>query len=137
MRAAARALVAAIFGMTAGAAIAAVPQPADETGRKSDKQEAVADVPHTAEEHLARATSYREKAAQFRREAEAHRKMFVEYDKKQGAPALKSKMGREEPWIANMRQHCDSYIRQADKMAGEAEQFAEFHRMRGEEMRGK
>ena len=27
----------------------------------------------------------------------------------------------------------DSYIRQADKMAAEAEQFAEFHRMRGEE----
>lgn len=137
MRAAPRALAAAIFGMTAGMAIVAVPQRADETGKKSDKHEAVADVPHTAEEHLARAASYREKAAQFRGEAEAHRKMFAEYDRKQGSPAMKSKMGREEPWIATMRQHCDAYIRQADKMAAEAEQFAEFHRMRGEEMRGK
>ena len=69
------------------------------------------------------------------REAEAHEQMFVEYDKKQGSPALKSKMGRQEPWIANMRHHSDSYIMQADKMAAEAERFGEFHRMRGEEMR--
>ena len=137
MRAVERALVAVIFGITAGTAVAAVPQGADEASKKSDKQEAVVDVPRTAEEHLARAASYREKAAQLRREAEAHRKMFVEYDKKQGSPALKSKMGREEPWIAKMRQHCDSYINEAEKMASEAERFAEFHRMRGEEMRGK
>lgn len=137
MRAVARALVAIIFAMMAGTAVAAVPRGATEATRESDKQEAVVDVPRTAEEHLARAASYREKAAQFRREAEAHRKMFVEYDKKQGSPAVKNKMGREEPWIVKMRQHCDSYIKEAEKMASEAEQFAEFHRMRGEEMRGK
>ena len=136
MRAVARALVAAILGMTAGMAAAAVPQGLDEA-KKSANQEAVVDVPRTAEEHLARADSYREKAAQLRREADAHRKMFVEYDKKQGSPAMKNKMGRDEPWIAKMRQHCDSYIKEAEKMASEAEQFAEFHRMRGEEMRGK
>jgi hypothetical protein len=36
-----------------------------------------------------------------------------------------------------MRKHCESYITAAERMAVEAEQFAEFHRMRGEEMRGK
>ena len=137
MRTAAKALVATILAMTAGTTVAGLPQAADEASKKSDKQEAVVGVPHTAEEHLARAASYREKAAQYRSEAETHRKMFVDYDKKQGSPALKNKMGRDEPWVAKMRQHCESYIREAEKMASEAEQFAEFHRMRGEEMRGK
>jgi len=137
MRTAAKALVAAILAMTAGTTVAGLPQAAHEASKKSDKQEVVVGVPHTTEEHLARAASYREKAAQYRSEAETHRKMFVDYDKKQGSPALKNKMGRDEPWVAKMRQHCESYIREAEKMASEAEQFAEFHRMRGEEMRGK
>lgn len=135
MTAAVRALVASIF--VAATALAAAPQEADQAAKQSDDHEAAPGVPQTAEEHLARAGSYREKAAQYRREAEAHRKMFADYDKRQGSPALRSKLGREEPWIAKMRQHCDSYIKEAEKMAAEAERFAEFHRMRGEEMRGK
>jgi hypothetical protein len=32
-----------------------------------------------------------------------------------------------------MRKHCQAYVKAAEKMAAEADQFAEFHRMLGEE----
>jgi len=35
-----------------------------------------------------------------------------------------------------MRNHCDAYIQAAEKLAGEAERFAEFHRMRAGELKG-
>lgn len=94
-------------------------------------------VPQTAEEHFARAASYTAKAASYREEAAAHRKMFADYDRRQGNPALQSKAGRELPWIAKMRGHCDTYIKEAERMATGADRFAEFHRMRGAEMQGK
>jgi hypothetical protein len=93
-------------------------------------------VPQTPEEHLARAAEYKEKAAAYRREADDHRKMLADYKAKQ-APGLETKLGQEPPWVKKMRKHCESYITAAEKLAVEAEQFAEFHRMRGEEMRGK
>ena len=93
-------------------------------------------VPQTAEEHFARAASYKEKVASYREEAATHRKMFADYDRRQGNPALRNKAGRELPWIAAMRGHCDSYIKEAERRATEAGRFAEFHRMRGEEMQG-
>jgi len=93
-------------------------------------------VPQTAEEHLARATMYKEKAAAARREAEEHRKMLADYKARQ-SPALETKLGQAPPWVKKMRQHCERYIKAAEALAVEADQFAEFHRMRGEEMRGK
>ena len=100
------------------------------------KQETQAGVPQTADEHTARAAWYREKAASYRQEAELHRRMFADYDKKEGSAALRSKSGRELPWVAKMRKHCEGYMEQAQKMATEADRFAEFHRMRAEEMQG-
>ena len=100
------------------------------------KQETQAGVPQTADEHTARAAWYREKAASYRQEAELHRRMFADYDKKEGSAALRSKSGRELPWVAKMRKHCESYMKEADRMAAEADRFAEFHRMRAEEMQG-
>jgi hypothetical protein len=94
-------------------------------------------VPATPEEHAARATLYREKAASYRKEAETHRKMFADYKAQQGPPALQTKTGQELPWVAKMRKHCESYMKQAERMAAEADSFAEFHRMRAEEMKGK
>ena len=93
-------------------------------------------VPATAEEHLARATMYLERAASYRSEAAEHRQMFADFDRQQGNPALQNKMGRELPWIAKMRKHCEGYVKNAERLAAEAERFAEFHRMRAEEMRG-
>lgn len=36
-----------------------------------------------------------------------------------------------------MRKHCDKYMKEAETLAAEAERFAEFHRMLGEEMKRK
>lgn len=94
-------------------------------------------VPQTPEEHFARAASYADKAAAYRQEAAAHRKMFADYEKSGSNPSLQSKMGRELPWVAKMRKHCDSYMKEAERLAAEADRLAEFHRMRGAEMQGK
>lgn len=94
-------------------------------------------VPQTPGEHTARAAEYREKAASYRKEAETHRRMLADYKAKQGAPALQTKTGQELPWIATMRKQCESYMREAERLAAEADRFAEFHRMRSEEMQGK
>jgi len=105
-------------------------------GTAAADEQAVA-VPQTPDEHVARAKAYEDKAAAYRQEAAAHRKMLADYDKAQGNPALESKTGKELPWIAKMRKHCESYIKEAERMAGEATRFAEFHRMRAAEMQGK
>lgn len=126
-------VVAAALSTSAGVTLGS---PVQGASAVEEQQMAVA-TPQTAQEHLARAATYKEKAAQSRKEAEEHRKMFADYDKKQGSPLLKSKMGRDEPWVAKMRQHCNTYIKAAETMAAEAERFAEFHRMRAEEMQSK
>ena len=94
-------------------------------------------VPQSPEEHFARAASYTEKAAAYRQEVAAHRKMLSDYENSGANPMFKSKSGTELPWVAKMRSHCDSYIKQAALLAAEADRFAEFHRMRGAEMQGK
>ena len=109
-------------------------QPEETTSNGEQKEVGVA---QTAEEHFARAASYREKAAAYREEAKLHREMLAEYKRKYGDPVRETKTGRELPWIAKMRLHCEHYIKQAKRLADEAERFAEFHRMRGEEMQGK
>ncbi len=93
-------------------------------------------VPKTPAEHLARAAEYDQKAVKLREDVGMHRKMFAEYEKSQGSPSLQSKTGRELPWITKMRSHCDAYIQAEEKLAAEAERFAEFHRMRAAEMKG-
>ena len=105
-------------------------------GTAAADEQAVA-VPQTPDEQLARAKVYEDKAATCRKEATMHKKMLADYDKAHGNPALETKTGKELPWVAKMRKHCESYIKEAERMAGEADRFAEFHRMRGEEMRGK
>ena len=112
------------------------------TAQTSDAKPRVGDdgsmsVPKTPEEHAARAASYKEKAAAYRKEAETHRKMFAEYERIQGNPALQSKTGRELPWVAQMRKHCEAYMKEAEKLAVQADRFAEFHRMLAEEAKGK
>ncbi len=100
------------------------------------KQEAEMGIPATPDEHLARAAKYQEKAVAYRKEAAEHRKMFADY-KQPGDAAHESKTGHEASWVAKMRKHCDEYIKDAEKLAADAERFAAFHRMRAEEMRGK
>jgi hypothetical protein len=127
----------AVWTATGGGAANAGQPPADTTAGQSPGDVAQVNVPQTPEAHLARAAKYKEKAAAYRREAEDHRKMLADYKAKQMPPGLETKLGQEPPWVKKMRKHCESYITAAENMAVEAEQFAEFHRMRGEEMRGK
>jgi len=119
-----------LFGLVARAG----EQTAQPTQTKTDAEMS---VPATPDEHLARAATYQEKAGAYRKEAAEHRKMFADYERQTGNPAQQSKVGRELPWIAKMRKHCDEYIKDAEKLAADAERFAEFHRMRAEEARGK
>lgn len=94
-------------------------------------------APETTEQHRARAEAYREKANGFRREAEEHRKMLAEYKVRQTPPGLETKLGQEPPWVKKMRKHCEGYIAAAERMATEADRFAEFHALRAEELQGK
>ena len=57
--------------------------------------------------------------------------------KKQVAAPTDAKTSAENPWIKKMRLHCEEYIRDADKLAASADQFAEFHTMRAAELKGK
>lgn len=93
-------------------------------------------VPETPQAHLSRAATYEKRAADYREEAAAHRSMFADYKKKHSSPSVESKTGREMSWVTKMRAHCEEYARQAEKMAAEADRFAEFHRMRAAEMKG-
>jgi hypothetical protein len=129
-----------IGAVVTGAAVAGATGPMGEEPAKSDKQ---LNIPHTPEEHLARADHYKKKAAEYRAEAEMHRKMFADYHAKNPDKPLYTGEGLEIPHgeelasVTKMRKHCDEYIQKAEALAAEADRFADFHRMRAEEMRGK
>jgi hypothetical protein len=129
--------LAVLVSVSGGAAATASPRTASSAVDQAPSGGQPGGVPQTAEEHFARAAAYKEKAAAYRREAEEHRKMLADYKARQTPPGLETKLGQEPPWVKKMRRHCERYITAADHMATEAEQFAEFHRLRGEEMRGK
>ncbi len=80
------------------------------------------------------AESYRKKAAAYREEAAFHRKMFADY-KARVAAIPKSSM--ENPYIRKMREHCEVFIKDAERLAVDADKFAEYHHFRAEELRGK
>lgn len=90
-------------------------------------------IPKTAEAHKAISDSYKQKAATYRQEAEMHRNMLVDYKK----AAVAGPKGSENPWVKTMRQHCETYITDAEKLAADADKFTEFHAMRAKEMQGK
>jgi hypothetical protein len=123
--------------VAAASLLGSVARAGEQTTQQAErKTDAVMSVPATPDEHLARAAKYQEKAAAYRKEAAEHRKMFADY-KQPADAAHESKTGHESAWVAKMRKHCDEYAKDADKLAADAERFAEFHRMRAEEMRGK
>jgi hypothetical protein len=97
--------------------------------------DAPAHVSETPSEHQALAEGYRKKAATYREEATTHRQMLESY-KKQVTNPPDVKSGRENTWVKKMRLHCEEYIRDADKLATDADKFADFHRMRAAELKG-
>lgn len=90
-------------------------------------------MPNSADEHLAMSDSYKQKASAYRQDAEMHRTMLAEYKK----GAVDGQKGSENPWVKTMRQHCETYIKDAEKLATDADKFTEFHAMRAKEMQGK
>lgn len=90
-------------------------------------------VPQTAAEHLAMAETYKKKAADYRKDAESHREMLADYKK---GVAISSK-GPENPWLKRMRVHCEGFINDAERLAKEADAFADYHTKRGQELQGK
>ena len=129
----------AIAALTMAAALSlglAAVGAAGSSNEPRDTQGAQLGVPQTPDEHVARAAYYKEKAAAYRQEAETHRKMFADYDKKHGSPGAKA-LTAQDASINKMRKHCDDYMKEAETLAAQAERFAEFHQMLGEEMKTK
>jgi hypothetical protein len=92
-----------------------------------------AKAPVTAADHLQMAKMYQDKAASYRKDAEFHRKMIEEY-KSQAASSPKT---GPNPWFTKMQKHCQMLIKDAEKLATDAEKSAEFHTLRAKEVEGK
>ena len=111
-----------IFGGTPG--VAAEPS-SNENGR-------AVKVPETADDHLALAKGYDDKATTWRNEAAYHREMAAAYKKTRGE--LK---GVPNAWDVKMEKHCMTIVKDAEKLAADAEESAKYHRLRAKELQGK
>ncbi|WP_242338223.1 MULTISPECIES: hypothetical protein [Anaeromyxobacter] len=80
-------------------------------------------LPETPADHAALAKIYDENAAEWRKEADIHRKMAAEYKKSRGDPKD----------VATMEKHCAQLAKDADKLAADAKTMADYHRLRGKE----
>lgn len=85
-------------------------------------------LPETAQEHLALAKRYDEKAAMWRDEAAHHREMADTYKK--------FSKQRPNPSVTKMEQHCSAIVKEADKLVVEAENLAKEHRLAAKELEG-
>jgi hypothetical protein len=118
--------IALVATMAAGAApqMTATPQAAV-ASREAGK------VPSTPREWDARAESYRKKAASYRGEAELHREMLAETERRIGGPSKSS----GSPWLKKIREHCKSFIEDAERLAVDADKFADLSEQRAAELR--
>ena len=91
-------------------------------------------MPESPADHLALAKTYQEKAAAYRKEAADHRAMADAYKKTVPGP---TKTGGENPGAKKMEKHCRAIATDADKLATDAEQAAEYHTLRAKELQGK
>ena len=92
-----------------------------------------AKVPVTVADHMAMSKSYSEKAAAYRAEAAYHKEMARTYAKEH--PDRKS--GARNPWTVEMEKHCNAIVKDAEKLAADAEWAAKFHEMHARELEGK
>ena len=92
-----------------------------------------AKVPVTTADHMAMSKSYTEKAATYRAEAAYHKEMAKAYAK--AHPDRKS--GARNPWTVEMEKHCKAIIKDAEKLAADAEWAAKFHEMHARELEGR
>lgn len=92
-----------------------------------------AKVPVTAQDHLDLAKLYEERAATYRKEVEFHKKMHASYEKQ----AVTLPKTGPNPWVTKMKKHCQMLIKDAEKLATDADKAAEFHKLRAKEVEGK
>lgn len=90
-------------------------------------------VPETVADHMTLAKHYTDKAAAYRAEAEHHRKMAEAYKK----GVASSPKAPANPWLVKMQKHCMAFVRDAEKLAKDAEKAAEYHTFRAKELEGK
>ena len=90
-------------------------------------------VPETAKDHAEMAEHYQKIEAQIGEEIEMHRKMLAEFKK----TAVENPKAGENPYVKDMRLHCEKYIKAAEALAAEAGESAKFHSLRAKEMEGK
>lgn len=119
------ALLAAPLGLGASTVFAG-PQTTAPSAEKGERVKA----PVTPEQQLAKAEEYKKKAAAYRADAAAHRKMYADF-----LGRAVTERPDEDPDRKAMRIHCEGYIDKADALANEAENFAAFHLMRANELR--
>jgi hypothetical protein len=89
-----------------------------------------AKVPVTAEDHLALAKSYTDKAAAWKAEAATHREMAATYAKSHP----EGKLGTRNQWNVKMENHCLAIVKDAEKLAADAELAAKMHEIRAKEL---
>jgi hypothetical protein len=90
-------------------------------------------VPVTVADHTALAKQYSDKAAAYRAEAEHHRKMAEAYKKS----VATSPKAPANPWAVKMEKHCKAFVKDAEKLAADAQKAADFHTLRARELEGK
>lgn len=96
----------------------------------SDEARALAKLPRTVEDHTAMAKEYQEKAEQYRKEAQYHREMAAAY--KASHPDMKG--GVRNADAVKMEKHCMTIVKDAEKLAADAEWSAKYHAERAKEM---
>ncbi len=101
--------------------------------RAAEVKEAVK-VPQTAQDHYALADKYKKEATELRGEIQEHNQMLAEYGK---GVAKNPKDVGENGYIKKMRLHCEKYIKAAESLLAEDEEFAKFHTLRAKELEGK
>lgn len=92
-----------------------------------------AKAPVTIADHEAMSKSYADKAFTHRAEAAYHREMVKEYAKTH--PDRKS--GARSRWAVEKEKHCKAIIKDAEKLAADAEWAARFHEMHARQMEGR
>jgi hypothetical protein len=112
-------------------ALAADAAPKDPIPTSTDEARKLARMlPQTAEDHTAMATSYEQKAADWRKEAAMHREMAAAYGKSH--PDIKG--GVRNPEAVKMEKHCMTIVKDAEKLAADADWSARFHHERAKEL---
>ncbi len=115
-------------------ALAADAAPKDPIPTSTDEARKLAGMlPQTAEDHAAMARSYEQKAADWRKEAALHREMASAYSKSH--PDVKG--GVRNPEAVKMEKHCMTIVKDAEKLADDADWSARYHHERAKELEGR